>query len=271
MRRKCFKKSITKNEIAEVFCVILLNFVISVHSDSRVSCKEMPSCKFNCSNIPNHEDIYVDLSALVKMEHSPLYKDIPDADARKSNILYDWSPCTKFGKTTFTCFNVFACQKIGSPPSSYHSLGSKLSAFYSTDSKHFILQYKSDLGRVLTVTLKYKNVDVKPKHVEEKGKEYTMIFYTKYAPRIQYKDDGHGGISVGTILCIIFLVVILLYLVIGIAWTHKQGAHGKERIPNYEFWREIPGLIQDGSVFSVKKTKECFLKCLRKDKGYETL
>jgi hypothetical protein len=45
-----------------------------------------------------------------------------------------------------------------------------------------------------------------------------------------------------------FLVVLVLYLGIGIAYKYRQGAQGKDRIPNYEFWANMPGLMKVTSL-----------------------
>lgn len=41
-----------------------------------------------------------------------------------------------------------------------------------------------------------------------------------------------------------FLVIVVLYLGIGIAYKHKQGAQGNDKLPNREFWAKMPGLIK---------------------------
>uniref|UniRef100_A0A2R5LIH7 Putative secreted protein n=1 Tax=Ornithodoros turicata TaxID=34597 RepID=A0A2R5LIH7_9ACAR len=60
------------------------------------------------------------------------------------------------------------------------------------------------------------------------------------------------GLSAGSVLLILFFVLLLIYLVIGIVYNHSHGARGWEMIPNYQFWTELPLLIVEGCVFFVK-------------------
>jgi hypothetical protein len=52
----------------------------------------------------------------------------------------------------------------------------------------------------------------------------------------------------------LFWIVFLftLYIALGYLYNFKQNnLSGKEAIPNIEFWRNFPGLIQDGLAYSV--------------------
>ncbi|CAG0891665.1 unnamed protein product [Darwinula stevensoni] len=59
-----------------------------------------------------------------------------------------------------------------------------------------------------------------------------------------------GGLSIGSILVIVFFVGVILYLIIGmIILRVVRGAEGWEMIPNRNFWMDFPGLMKDGVVF----------------------
>jgi hypothetical protein len=63
-----------------------------------------------------------------------------------------------------------------------------------------------------------------------------------------------GGISPGSVLLIIFFVLLVAYLLIGTLYMRfARGAQGAEMIPNVEFWGNLPGLVKDGVAFAWRK------------------
>ncbi|OQV18677.1 hypothetical protein BV898_07307 [Hypsibius exemplaris] len=59
------------------------------------------------------------------------------------------------------------------------------------------------------------------------------------------------GLSVGSMLLIIFFSVLAAYFVIGVAVRKFiGGAVGYEAIPNYAFWSDLPLLMKDGALFA---------------------
>lgn len=66
-----------------------------------------------------------------------------------------------------------------------------------------------------------------------------------------------GGLSLGSIICIIILVGIILYLAVGFGLYKKAGGTGVSAaiIPNLDFWKALPGLVKDGVEFTVMKIK----------------
>jgi len=70
------------------------------------------------------------------------------------------------------------------------------------------------------------------------------------------KTDDKAGLGGGWVFIIILVVVIFVYCVGGMSFMHFQrGASGSAIIPNIGFWRELPGLIKDGCVFTWRKTR----------------
>ncbi|XP_072028380.1 uncharacterized protein [Amphiura filiformis] len=64
------------------------------------------------------------------------------------------------------------------------------------------------------------------------------------------------GLSIGSLLCILFPVAVILYLVLGgIFMKFVRGAEGKEVIPNVSIWMEFPMLVKDGAMFVVNLVK----------------
>lgn len=63
---------------------------------------------------------------------------------------------------------------------------------------------------------------------------------------------GDGGLSTGSVLCILFFVFLGVYFVGGaVALRLLRGATGREMVPNIDFWTALPELIKDGVVFSL--------------------
>lgn len=80
--------------------------------------------------------------------------------------------------------------------------------------------------------------------------EYNLAWSTKHACPVA------SGLSIGSVLCIIFFVSVFLYIAIGMLVKHKKyEAQGVDMIPNIDFWRDVPALIKDGFRFTYGK---CF-------------
>jgi len=65
---------------------------------------------------------------------------------------------------------------------------------------------------------------------------------------------GAGGISGGSGFLIALFGGIILYLIGGVLYNKlKEQKEGIELIPNVEFWKEVPGYLVDGVMFSKSK------------------
>ena len=71
-------------------------------------------------------------------------------------------------------------------------------------------------------------------------------------------SGGKKGLSGGWIFVILLLVFFTVYIIAGCAYKHyRVGTQGMESCPNVDFWRELPGLIKDGCVWSWTKARAC--------------
>jgi len=69
-------------------------------------------------------------------------------------------------------------------------------------------------------------------------------------------SGGGGGLSGGWVFVIILLVSFFVYCAAGIAFMRiRKGATGAAMIPNVEFWKELPGLMKDGCIFTYRKIR----------------
>jgi hypothetical protein len=59
------------------------------------------------------------------------------------------------------------------------------------------------------------------------------------------QDSNKEGLSTGSVLVILFFVFTTLYFVGGaVALKLLRGAEGREMIPNYDFWVDLPNLVR---------------------------
>ncbi|XP_033125185.1 cation-dependent mannose-6-phosphate receptor-like [Anneissia japonica] len=83
---------------------------------------------------------------------------------------------------------------------------------------------------------------------------YTFEFKSAEAcgipPTVKPFEPKVKSLSTGSILLLIFFPTVALYFLLGMILNKLGGAHGKELVPNYEFWNSLPGLIADGVVFT---------------------
>uniref|UniRef100_A0A2C9LWX2 Autophagy-related protein 27 n=2 Tax=Biomphalaria glabrata TaxID=6526 RepID=A0A2C9LWX2_BIOGL len=82
----------------------------------------------------------------------------------------------------------------------------------------------------------------------------------KFTLRTRYgcipTNPSGNGLSVGSILVILFFVFFLIYLVGGVLFLKfLRKAEGIETIPNIEFWKDLPSLVKDGMVFTFRGCK----------------
>lgn len=64
-------------------------------------------------------------------------------------------------------------------------------------------------------------------------------------------SDSGSGLSVGSIVLIMFVALLSIYLIGGICFQGSiKKANGFERIPNFSLWKKLPGVIKDGIKFT---------------------
>eukprot|EP00657_Telonema_sp_P-1_P012645 TRINITY_DN9319_c0_g1_i1.p1 TRINITY_DN9319_c0_g1~~TRINITY_DN9319_c0_g1_i1.p1 ORF type:complete len:126 (+),score=18.40 TRINITY_DN9319_c0_g1_i1:135-512(+) len=70
-----------------------------------------------------------------------------------------------------------------------------------------------------------------------------------------------GGLGWGWTFVICLAVVTLIYCAIGVCYKVKKvGVTGIEAIPNIEFWRDYPALVQEGCAYSLATISGCIGK-----------
>ncbi|GFN82779.1 ras-related protein rab-5c [Plakobranchus ocellatus] len=162
---------------------------------------------------------------------------------------YSWNPCqdVKIGSETAACVQdipYVAQYDCGTHDSTETSVqdGSAVFKLVSADSK----RRSTVICKCTTYT-----AFVFDKEESEGVYEFTLnddVCCPDPSIKVAGSSDGLSG---GSILLIIALVVVLLYLVVGVAvQVGVRKAEGRERIPNVNFWSALPGLIAAGIRFT---------------------
>ncbi|XP_077979003.1 cation-dependent mannose-6-phosphate receptor-like [Glandiceps talaboti] len=204
------------------------------------SCKKISSCSCKFDN----GDI-IDLTPLAHTDGTARFKDVAGTG---DTYYYSYNPCHDFSDSG-DCDNVAMCQKT-SPGvgAKYYDLGDQNSAEFVMQGNDIILQY---LGKgqfdptprtsKVKLVCQDSSVDNFIAHGEDPKGETTYTFEL-HSSLCCY---GTGGLSVGSVLCIIFFVAVTVYLVGGVLYMKfAKNETGINLIPHWTFWVSVPGLIK---------------------------
>ncbi|KAK7488281.1 hypothetical protein BaRGS_00020440 [Batillaria attramentaria] len=219
-----------------LLCVICTNYTVAD------DCTKINSCSCNSS------EGTIDLSALGNNDGSAKYLDQPDADG---SWQFSYNPCHSF--TEGTCSDVAACQ-VSTDASQFYSIGTQDSAQFKKDSDgNVMIEYSAtDQGTQRTTQVSL---------VCDKSSDDTLKAMTLTSKHCCPSGGKPGPgptvttsleLSIGTILCMAFVGLLIVYIGVGIAIQKGvRKAQGKEVIPNYSLWSSVPGLVKDGVKFTV--------------------
>ncbi|XP_077979005.1 cation-dependent mannose-6-phosphate receptor-like [Glandiceps talaboti] len=231
----------------------LLTIILLLPRETTAVCSQIDSCSCKTDN----GDI-IDLKALANN----------DGTARFSNVLgqdsytYSYNPCYNFNEQEDDCKNVAACQK--SYEVLYYDLGDQNSAEFMMDGNDIIIQYigygslyyQQRTSKVKLVCTS-SGSDELVAYGETSSGSTIYTFDLKSSHCCPSSGGGGGGLSAGTILCIIFIVLVTLYIVVGILYMKfVREAEGTDLIPNKMFWISLPGLIKDGVLFVLRPCRK---------------
>lgn len=160
---------------------------------------------------------------------------------------YAYDPCVPIA-TLPGCDNAAVCETTSSRTN--QSLGDLTSAKYKGD------PLEKTLSVVYTDKASSRTAEVElrcgPLKLLLRSKDGLKYIFTMNSPNLCVTS----GLSPGSILLIIFFVLVLIYIIGGMLYLRfAHGARGKEQIPNYDFWEDFPLLVRDGVVFVSKGCK----------------
>ncbi|XP_054767187.2 uncharacterized protein LOC129274397 [Lytechinus pictus] len=187
-----------------------------------------------------------------------------DSYGQKGAFNYAFNPCYPF--SAGTCKDVVSCQNeaegpkhwdLGNPdPVSWETLPQgtirvTYTATQEEDERTSVVSYVCDQTAINEPTFAVIS--------EAPTRTYNMEVRTCAAcsPAVQgcpteVPSAPSSGLTGGGIVCIIFTVLVVVYIAGGILFqVFAKGASGKEIIPNVNFWSDFPGLVKDGFLFMI--------------------
>ncbi|XP_078703602.1 uncharacterized protein LOC144928790 [Branchiostoma floridae x Branchiostoma belcheri] len=189
---------------------------------------------------------------------NPLYKDLK-ATQFTDDFVYSWNPCSPFSEGG-SCMDVAACQLSPDGQTTY-SLGSQDSAAFTGDNTTVKLGYTGpapdNRQSEIALTCTSGATEFTVLGEDTTASIYKFELKSPCACPGASSGCGGGGISGGTIFVIIVLVVLVVYLVGGVLFMSLvKKASGAERIPNVEFWKDLPVLVKDGAVLVISPCRK---------------
>ncbi|XP_070565871.1 uncharacterized protein [Ptychodera flava] len=224
------------------------------------ACKKINSCKCRLD-----DGMVVDLKELGKNDGTARFQDLLSTS---DYYYYSYNPCYDFTDGTGDCQNVAACQK-SSPGVAQrdYDLGNQASASFVTEGNDLFLQYSGSgtadpTQRTSKVKLICSNSGTPDALIAygESSAGSTTYNFELYSQHCCGKEDtggGDGGLSAGSILCIIALVLVIVYLIGGVLiMKFVKKETGSDLIPNKGFWVSLPGYIKDGFLFAISPCRK---------------
>ncbi|XP_076460651.1 uncharacterized protein LOC143293563 [Babylonia areolata] len=210
----------------------------------------------------------IDLTPIQGSSSQAAFPDVPDASG---SWKYSYSPCTPFTEGYGECSSVAVCQ-VDNYGTVTFPAGDVDSATFGTDSSGntqvtYTHTDSTGIPRTTIVTLQCDqsggadSLNVQGEDPINPG-IYEMTLTSVHCclssgpGPTPSGGGGSSGLSVGSILCIVFVGVACVYIIAGVAVQKGvRKAAGKEMIPNYTFWSALPGLIKDGVLFTFSGCK----------------
>ncbi|KAL4221140.1 hypothetical protein ACF0H5_019399 [Mactra antiquata] len=211
----------------------------------------------------------IDLTSVGYTDNQPRFKDYPAPDGAK----YSYNPC--YGFTEGKCINSAVCMFHGK---------SMLSIGQADD---VMFQYQQDLKSVVTAYFTHQTIVLSaqvelicdttacdpvfdPIGVQEMGLYLFKLTSVCACPGMCTSSGtkncktSSGIWQVGTIICIGFAVIVILYLVCGIIYNKiRHEASGTNLIPHKEFWTRIFGYIKVSSIKNPGNLYSCLFLDVR--------
>ncbi|XP_046983635.1 cation-dependent mannose-6-phosphate receptor-like [Schistocerca americana] len=196
--------------------------------------------------------------------------------AVETNVTLFFHPCSdlKLGPDYGAgndCFCGTSVCLLNSTSNDYTNLGrANETSFVNEDGLYnpIYLQYKygnrTTTFRILCDTestdVNNTRLTVSPGSTQENHLKFELISAAAcptYRPAMSPADfaagaAADGGLSTGSVLCILLFVFLGVYFVGGaLALRLLRGATGREMVPNIEFWSALPELVKDGVTFTL--------------------
>lgn len=193
-------------------------------------------------------------------------------DAGERGFTYQYSPCIGLSLPKSECNGALLCQEQNSDKFALAFNSGPVKTLYDPINKEYQFMYtgsttKTTSARLTTVVLACNQASLPDPAfsavAENPTGTYTLSVTTKcacpgqckYSPKPKPNPPSSSSkLSTGSILCILFFVFLIIYVIGGLLINkyvrHKEGS---EIVPNRDFWKDVPSLIKDGSMFTYQK------------------
>ncbi|XP_077979002.1 cation-dependent mannose-6-phosphate receptor-like [Glandiceps talaboti] len=244
--------SVTRSLLTAFIVVSLCSVNINARTCTKTG---VCSCKLDDGNV-------IDLKAVGLQNNEPRFKD---EKSTGDDYFYSYNPCYPFSETS-PCTDVAACQKTTDGlGADYYNLGKQESSEFIMQGNDIILQYTGDEERTSQVKLVCSDSkDELVAHGETGSgtKIYTFDLKSRHCCPPGALSEA---LSIGSILCIIALVLVIVYLVGGVLFMKfVKKETGSDLIPNKGFWTELPMLVKDGAKYATTP-------CSKSSKAYDEI
>lgn len=267
--------------MAARYLACLLWSVLAQHSAATSCTADHAACVYTCGGT------VFDLGSL-KNGTGPAWKDESvtggyyEGDSPESsgnNWQYYWAVCAPI--TTVTCgadptiSNPAVIQDYGSEtPPTLDGQCAGLGAFSSercqaNGTKGMVCSYTGgDDDRSVDIVFSCEGAPAPPTCVATGNSAYTITMASPAACGKVAPGPGPGpgggshGLSGGSLFLILFAVAIVLYAGGGFAYNVKvkEMEPSIAALPQLEYWKQLPGLVKDGMIFSFEEGQKAYLK-----------
>lgn len=187
-----------------------------------------------------------------------------------SGFTYLYSPCTGLSEPHSDCDGALGCQLAGSQKTAIAYSPRYIDAVKDSGSGLYMFKYYGSMDAGLKKKIQ---LNLLLQCDEKKDAEFNkmlgceagvciLTLNSKCACpgtcRIR-KQNGNGSsrkLSTGSVLCIVLLVLLLVYLIAGVA-INKYALHkeGSDVMPHKTLWTNLFSLSKDGCVFTYRKIR----------------
>lgn len=237
------------------FLVTLTVYCVSSCGAATGDCVQVNTCKCQYQD----DNSVIDLESVAKKDEFAFPYHLAHSPFRLYQ--YAYNPCYPVTDTD-DCKDVAACQK----DSHFHfSIADASSANFTKDADDDLVLHYTSIDRdgnskellvklVCNESVTNASLDVVS---EFPWNTYNFVLTSECCCPNGCVQLSEGQLSAGSIIIIGFLVLVVVYLVSGIVYKALvKKSRGPEVIPNYAFWRSLPGLTKDGFMFSYNKIRQ---------------
>ncbi|XP_063242839.1 uncharacterized protein LOC134542466 [Bacillus rossius redtenbacheri] len=238
-----------------IFVVFVCYLVPVCTSVGLSACEKIGLCQCLFSN-----GVTINLTPLSRSRESSLVAALAD-------VTVYFHPCSDVplgNSSKSSCAKASSLCLYNKTSNTYYNLGKSADAVFSSEGLHTTVLKYSNLGKSAAIQLVCESVPGAGSTlvIEAVNTSYAALVLKSpwaCARRVMDADAADTtmeGMSTGSLLVILFFVFSLVYAGGGaLALRFLRGASGREMIPNYDFWADLPYLCRDGLLFMISGCK----------------